>query len=177
MTSAPFASRIGARLALASLDRSLARLSSAPFEQITLERMRWFWLDSLFANISVAFFTTYLPLFALTYGATNAQVGQLTAVSSLLAALALFPGARAIPLFGRRKLIVLLFGGGLARLAFLPLVFLPWLVQAPAQAILAIIALNGLISFANNFCAPAWTALAADIVPDHVRGRFFAHRA
>ena len=74
--------------------------------------MRWFWLDSLFANISVAFFATYVPLFALAYGATNAQVGQLAAVASLLAMTALFPGARLIPFLGGRKRVVLIFGGG-----------------------------------------------------------------
>ena len=40
------------------LDRSLARLTSAPLDPATLGRMRWFWLDSLFANISVGFFAT-----------------------------------------------------------------------------------------------------------------------
>ncbi|MGC8780768.1 MAG: MFS transporter [Anaerolineae bacterium] len=152
------------------------RLSDRPLAAITLERLRWFWLDSLFANISVGFFATYVPLFALALGGTNAQVGQLTAVASLLALAALFPGARAIPLFGRRKLIVLLFGGGVARLALLILAFLPLIARAPATAIALLIGLNGLISFANNFCTPAWTSLAADIVPGEMRGRFFAHR-
>lgn len=159
-----------------SLDRSLAHLGGTPLAQVTLERLRWFWLDSLYANISVAFFATYVPLFALTYGATNAQVGQLAAVANLLGALALFPGARAIPFFGRRKRVVLIFGGGLARVLLIPLACLPFLIHLPAQAIVALIALNGLISFANSFCTPAWTSLAADIVPAHVRGRFFAHR-
>lgn len=167
---------IGSGPVLRILDRSLARLSSTPFTQVTLERLRWFWLDSLFANISVAFFATYVPLFALTYGMTNAQVGQLAAIANLLGALALFPGARAIPLFGRRKPIVLLFGGGLARVLLIPLACLPFLIHLPAQAILAVIALNGMISFANSFCTPAWTSLAADIVPAPVRGSFFAHR-
>jgi MFS family permease len=164
------------RFGALSLDRSLAHLSSAPFAQVTLERMRWFWLDSLYANISVAFVATYLPLLLLAYGASNAQVGQLIAVANLCGALALFPGARAIPLFGRRKLVVLLFGGGLARILLIPLACLPFLIHQPIQAILAVIVLNGLISFANNFCTPAWTSLLADIVPAEVRGRFFAHR-
>ncbi len=164
------------RFSALSLDRSLAHLSSTPFAQGTLERMRWFWLDSLYANISVAFFATYVPLFALTYGATNAQVGQLAAAANLLGALALFPGARAIPIFGRRKRVVLLFGGGLARVLLIPLACLPFLFHLPAQAIVALIVLNGLISFANSFCTPAWTSLLADIVPTEVRGRFFAHR-
>ena len=90
------------------LDRSLTRLTNAPLDPATLGRMRWFWLDSLFANISVGFFATYVPLFALAYGATNAQVGQLAAIASLLAMTALFPGARLIPFFGGRKRVVLL---------------------------------------------------------------------
>jgi len=158
------------------LDRSLARLTNAPLDPATLGRMRWFWLDSLFANISVGFFATYVPLFALAYGATNAQVGQLAAIASLLAMVALFPGARTIPFFGGRKRVVLLFAGGLARIALIALACLPWLAQDPARAILAIIVLNGLISFSNSFSGPAWTSLIADIVPAHMRGRFFAHR-
>lgn len=148
MIADPVSRFSGVGRSLRLLDRSLARLSHAPFSQVTLERLRWFWLDSLFANISVAFFATYLPLFALAYGATNAQVGQLTAVANMLGALALFPGAHAIALFDRRKPIVLLFGGGLARVLFIPLACLPFLAQTPMQAILAIIALNGLIGFA-----------------------------
>jgi len=35
---------------IALLDRSLLRLSDRPLARITLERLRWFWLDSLFAN-------------------------------------------------------------------------------------------------------------------------------
>jgi MFS family permease len=158
------------------LDRSLAQLSGAPLDPATLRPMRWFWLDSLFANISVAFFATYVPLFALAYGATNAQVGQLAAVASLLAMTALFPGARLIPFLGGRKRVVLIFGGGVARILLLALACLPWLASDPAHAIIAIILLNGLIAFSNSFSNPAWTSLTADIVPAQMRGRFFAHR-
>ena len=158
------------------LDRSLAHLSGTPLDPATLRPMRWFWLDSLFANISVGFFATYVPLFALAYGATNAQVGQLAAVASLLAMTALFPGARLIPLFGGRKRVVLIFGGGAARVLLLALACLPWLASDPAHAIIAIILLNGLIAFSNSFSSPAWTSLTADIVPAQMRGRFFAHR-
>jgi MFS family permease len=162
--------------AIRALDRSLTQLTSSPLDPAALGRMRWFWLDSLFANISVGFFATYVPLFALAYGATNAQVGQLAAIASLLAMTALFPGARTIPRFGGRKRVVLLFGGGLARILLLALACLPWLASDPAHAIIAIILLNGLIAFSSSFSNPAWTSLTADIVPAHIRGRFFAHR-
>ena len=145
------------------LDRSLARLSGATLAPATLGRMRWFWLDSLFANISVGFFATYVP--STRWPMADEQGGQLTAVASLLAMTALFPGARLIPFFGGRKRVVLFFGGGAARILLLALACLPWLASDPAHAIIAIILLNGLIAFSNSFSNPAWTSLTADIVP------------
>ncbi len=159
-----------------ALDDSLARLSNTPLDQPTVRRMRWFWLDSFFANSSIGFYATYIPLFALAHGASNAQVGQLAAIASLLALIALFPGARSIPFFGSRKLMVLLFPGGLGRVALLGLACLPFVIRDPLQAVVAVILLNGVMSFANSFGTPAWTSLSADIVNPHVRGRFFAHR-
>ena len=57
-------------------------------------RLRWFWLDGLFSTISVSFYANFVTLFALAYGANNAQIGQLTAVASLCGLAALLPGAR-----------------------------------------------------------------------------------
>ncbi len=63
-------------------------------------------------TISVNLYASFLPLSALAYGTNNAQIGQLTAVARLVA---LLPGAEAIPLMGgRRKAVVVLFGGSAA---------------------------------------------------------------
>ena len=159
------------------LDRSLTRLTSDTLDPATLGRMRWFWLDSLFANISVGFFATYVPLFTLAYGATNAQVGQLAAIASLLAMVALFPGGPHDPVLRRAQ------AGGVAlcpaawrAFTLLALACLPWFAPDPAHAILAIIILNGIISFANSFTGPAWTSLIVDIVPAHMPRHLLAHR-
>jgi MFS family permease len=159
------------------LDRSLSRLSATPPPAVEVERLRWFWLDSLFATISVSFYAGYVTLFALAYGANNIQVGRLAAIASLAGLVALLPGAQAIKLFnGRRKSVVVLFGGVIARLALLVWVILPFLRVDPAVAIGVIIAVNAVITFANNFANPAWTAIVADIVPREIRARFFSHR-
>lgn len=159
------------------LDRSLAQLAAASSTGVVVARLRWFWLDSLFANISANFYGSFVPLFAVAYGATNAQVGLLTGIASLFALVALLPGAQAIRLMGgRRKALVVLFGGVLARALLLVWLALPFFVRASPTALVVIIAVNALMAFCNNFANPAWTAIVADIVPAEIRGRFFSHR-
>ena len=159
------------------LDRSLARLALKPSTSIEVARLRWFWLDGLFSTISASFYGSFVPLFALAYGATNVQVGQLSGVASLFGMLALLPGAQAIQLMGgRRKALVLAFGGVFGRLLLLAWLMLPFALRAPGPAIVVIIAVNALIGFCGNFANPAWTAIVADIVPAPIRGRFFSHR-
>ena len=162
---------------LSLLDRSLARLSVTRLRAVEVERLRWFWLDGLFITISVSFYASFVTLFALAYGANNTQIGRLTAVASLCGLAALLPGAQAIKLMGgRRKTVVVLFGGVIARGALLAWVVLPVMTDDPDTAIAVIIVVNAVITFANNFANPAWTAIVADIVPREIRGRFFSHR-
>jgi MFS family permease len=163
---------------VAPLDRSLARMLSSLPAAIEVRRLRWFWLDSLFSTVSVSFYASFVPLFALAYGANNAQIGQLTAVASVCGLIALLPGAQAIKLMkGRRKAVVLLFGGGVARVAILAWLIVPFVRGVPGAAvIIVIIAVNAVMTFAAYFANPAWTAIVADIVPREIRARFFSHR-
>ena len=159
------------------LDRSLTNLSANTLTSLEVARLRWFWLDSLFANLSGAFFGSFVPLFAQAYGATNAQIGTMTGVASLLAMLSLLPGAQATQAAGtHRKQLIVLFGGVIARVVLLIWVFMPFTAITPSAAITTIIAVNALMAFCNSFANPAWTALVADIVPTNIRGRFFSHR-
>ncbi len=137
--------------------------------------MRMFWWDGLFANATESVVLQYLPLFALAFGASNGQIGLQAALVSLMATVALFPGARLAETWGRRKAIVLLFGGTLARLMLLALAGLPFIFEG-SQAVSVIIAFAALRAFFGNLAMPAWTSLAADIVPMDVRGRFFSSR-
>ena len=157
-------------------DRTLERQAPQPLTHEQVHSLRYFWFDGIFAATSEAFYLTYIPLFALAYGATNEQVGWITALGSLLGAIALFPGARLMEKTGQRKRIVLWSGGGIGRLALLLLAMVPLLQMPPAAAIVAIASLNGLRAFMGNFGNPAWTSLVADIVPDFMRGRYFSTR-
>ncbi len=159
------------------LDSTLARHATEPVTSTELANLRYFWLDGIFASTSEAFYLAYIPLFALAYGATNEQIGWITAIGNLLGALALFPGARTMEHTGKRKELVVWTGGFTARVALLLLAFIP-LLQIPAgAAILAITTLNGVRAFMANFANPAWTALVADLVPNFMRGRYFSTRS
>jgi MFS family permease len=158
------------------LDTHLEHQAEEPVAGVGLRNLRYFWLDGLFAAASENFYISYVVLFALAYGATNGQVGWLTAVANLLGALALFPGARLIEVVGKRKPVVVWSGGGVARFMLLLLALMPLFVVEPLAAIVLIIALNGIRAFAANLANPAWTSMVADIVPSSIRGRYFGSR-
>jgi MFS family permease len=137
--------------------------------------MRAFWWDGFFANVPETLLVSYLGLYVVAFGGSKAQVGVATAAASLFAALAFFPGAWLVEKYGRRKLIVLATGGGLARVALLGLVFVPFVAEGNA-AIWLVIALVSVRGFLGYFALPAWTSMTADVVPIGIRGRYFASR-
>ena len=158
------------------LDRRLAEKADEPLTGKQVRNLRYFWLDGLFAATSENFFLGYVALFALAYGASNGQIGWLTAVGNLLGALALFPGAKLIEKVGRRKPVVVWTGGGVARFVLLGFAFFPFFVGQPAVAILLIVLLEGVRAFAANMGGPGWTSLVADLIPNTMRGRYFGSR-
>jgi MFS family permease len=137
--------------------------------------LRAFFFDGVFAAASDAIFFTYQTLYVLALGATNAQIGLMSALSNLSATLLLMPGAFLADRSKRRKPLVLWAGGGVARLMILLLAVLPFLFDDPAVIYIAI-ALNVIMAGAGNLAYSAWVSLTADIVPLSWRGRFFGTR-
>jgi MFS family permease len=158
------------------MERSLDQQAPQPLTIRQVNNLRHFWLDGIFASASESFYLAFIPLFALAYGATNQEVGWVTAIGNLAGAAALFPGARLIEKTGNRKAIVLWSGGGIARFMLLLMAFIPLLSLPPMVAIMVITALNGVRAFGANFANPAWTSMVADIVPEFMRGRYFSVR-
>ncbi len=136
---------------------------------------RLLWSDGLFSNISESFVANFINPFALALGATNGQIGWLSALTNLASALALFPGARLGERPERRKQITVWFGGGVARVLLLAIALAPVVFSGQA-AIYAFIALVCLRAFFGQLCFPAWSALLADMVSPRIRGRYFASR-
>jgi MFS family permease len=137
--------------------------------------MRMFWWDGLFAGVPMALLLQYLPLFAVAYGANNAEVGLLAAGAGLGAALAFLPGAWLSDMWRRRKTFVVLTSGLLSRAPFIAYILIPFVADGEA-ALRLIILLAMLQAFLTSLGMPAWTSLAADIVPLNIRGRYFAWR-
>jgi MFS family permease len=137
--------------------------------------MRMFWWDGFFAGVPMTLLLQYLPLFALAYGANNGEIGLMAAAAGLGAASALLPGAWLSGLWHRRKTFVILTGGLLARTPFVAFILLPFVADG-AQAVRIIIVLAVVQAFFASLGTPAWTSLAADIVPLGIRGRYFARR-
>jgi len=137
--------------------------------------LRAFFFDGVFSAASDAIFITYQTLYVLALGATNAQIGLMSALSSLSATLLLMPGAMLADRAKRRKPLVLWAGGGVARLMVLLLALLPFLFMGPAAVYVAI-ALNVILAGAGNLAYSAWVSLTADVVPLSWRGRFFGTR-
>jgi MFS family permease len=136
---------------------------------------RLLWTDGLISNVSESFVTNFINPFAMALGATNGQIGALSAITNLGSAVGLLPGARLSERSGRRKRIVVLTGGLVARLLLLVLASLPLFLGSPAL-IFAVIGVFALRAFFNQLGYPAWTALVADLVPKSIRGRYLGSR-
>jgi MFS family permease len=135
----------------------------------------WFFFDGLFASASDNIIVTYVTLYILALGATRGQVGLMSSLSSLCAALLLLVGAVLAERYGRRKELTIIFGGGMARLAILALALLPLLMKGRAIVWMAI-ALSVTRDAFGNLAFPAWMSITADLVPMAGRGRFFGSR-
>jgi MFS family permease len=141
----------------------------------TRQNLRWFWSDGLFSSASDNIIITYMTLYVLALGATRAQIGIMSALSSLSATLLLLPGALLVERFNHRREITLLFGGGISRLAIFLVALLPFGLKGEALVITAMALSITRDAFAN-LSFPAWLSFAADIVPMQGRGRYFGSR-
>src|SRR5947207_1078252 len=89
------------------------------------QNLRWFWMDGLFAAASDNVYGTYIAIYILALGASRAQIGLMSSLSSLSSAILLIPGALLVERLGRRKQITLASGGSAARLLLLMLAVAP----------------------------------------------------
>jgi MFS family permease len=137
--------------------------------------LRAFWADGLFAAAQDAFILAYLPIMASALGASGAQIGLLSGAHSLGALLALYPGAIASRRAASRRWIVVFYAGVLGRLTLLGSALAVASLDGNT-ALWAITAMLTARAFLGNFVVPAWTSLAADIIPPGLRARYFASR-
>lgn len=155
------------------------RIRSHHEETVTTQQvlgLRAFWFDGFFASLSDNLLVSFLPLFALAYGASNGRIGLLSSVANLLAVIALFPGAAHADRTLHRKRLVLWTGGVAGRSLIAFLVLLPLVPMPATLAIWSVILINSARNFLGSYANPAWTGLVADLVPPRRRSRYFADR-
>src|SRR5437773_989626 len=110
---------------------------------------------------------------ALFLGASPVVIGLLGALP-LAAQMVQVPAAWLTQRIGARPLAIVSIGA--ARLAWLPLVAVPFLHLAPATALMVFIGVVALAAVLGVVGNNAWTAWMGDLVPGPVRGRFLARR-
>lgn len=121
-----------------------------------------------------------LTMFAHGLGATEWHFGLLVAMPFIATLLSL-PAALLIDSSGHRKLIFLV-AQFTQRLLWLVIALVPTLLHrsgwpiGPTAALTTFLVLMALHHVTGAIGGPAWTSWMADLVPDRVRGRYFARR-
>jgi MFS family permease len=138
--------------------------------------LHWFWFDGLFSSAHDSIYLNFISLYILVLGATQAQIGLLSSLSNLAAAILLFPGAFLAERFIHRLKEFLVTIGGLMRFSILLLVFAPMIFKGAALVWVAIIVSVVRDGF-GNLGFPGWVGLTHEIVPIDGRGRYFGSRS
>jgi MFS family permease len=137
------------------------------------DSLRFSFLDGVFASCMIGLTGNYLVAYVLALGATSFQVGLLTALPSLAAALVQLKSADIAERLGSRKSIIIWFVLAQAMFGLL-IVFIPYIFKA-ATVLLLVIAVAG-FSGSAAFAGPAWQALMSEYIPVGKRGRYFGWR-
>ena len=133
--------------------------------------MKMLWWDSLLSSTSASFYGDFAVLYLLALGASSGIIGTRASINSAAALLAPLLGAWLVGRTGKRKRWVLWGGGGVGRLALMLTVFVPLFMGGDA-AIIAVVGLVALQSFAGSVSLPAAHSLFGDVVPLPIRGRY-----
>ena len=129
--------------------------------------------DGVAYSVMIGSGENYFSVFALFFKATTAQIGVLATLPPLLASFAQLMSVWFGRELGRRKPIIIL-GASLQGLALFPLIVLPILFPDDAISILVICTI---FYFSGaNIAVPQWGSMMGDLVEEHRRGRYFAHR-
>ncbi len=115
----------------------------------------------------------FLIVFALALGASNTVVGIIGALPYVATLLMEVPGAKLVEYF-RRKTIFLI-STGLSRCVWLLIILAPYLFTR--HTLLFVSSAFFLVRCLEYLADPSWTSWAADLVPDKIRGTFWARRS
>ena len=132
-------------------------------------------LDGMLASASDAVLP-FLPLYLVFLGATATEVGMLSIASGLAGLIALFPGAWIAQRTRSLKAVVLLGGGGIARVGLLALAAIPFFFDGQ-RAVVAILVIAGVRALVSMLAHASWVSIFAAVVPPEGRAKYTARRS
>lgn len=112
--------------------------------------------------------------YAVALGASNTQLAVLASGSSFLGALAQSVAPALVGLMGNRKRLVVVFAW-ISGLVWLPVIAVGYLPGG--NVVPWLIACLALYAVVSAVVSPAWGSIMAQVVPDHIRGRYFGRRS
>jgi MFS family permease len=132
--------------------------------------------EGSFASISGGAGSSYITPFALALGANNSQIGLLASLPGILNPLAQLRGSRLIEKYSRKKVVVShVLAEVIMWLVILGIALLTHFELIGHSPTILII-LWALFAFIGGMSAPAWFSWLGDIVPQEIRGEYFAKR-
>ena len=149
-----------------------------PREAFTKEHraLRLFWLEGLLFGVSTAFVQTFLPLYALAFGATASDLGLMSAISHSVAPLTFLASAYLAERSLRHKRLYVLVEGVLGRGMLLFYAIVPLFFEG-RRAVWVLIGLHVIRMTFFRLASSACTVITGQIVPERVRGRFMSSRS
>ncbi len=144
-------------------------------ERETKKGLRISILEGGFATVHVTVTNgAFLTGYALLVGANDFQVALLMSIPLLAQVMNIF-SVHAIEHFGRRKWISGIFSV-MGRSLWALLAIIPLIQSLSSNAILLTIIVFGILSAMLSFSSTPWLSWMADLVPPHIRGRYFGRR-
>ncbi len=135
--------------------------------------LRYSVLDGSFWAAMAGLTQSYITPFALALKATTAQIGMLASIPNFLNAVSQLAAPALVDKAGSRKAVILplVF---LHAVMWLPILLIPFVM--PGEKIWWLILFVTISTVAGSMAGPAWGSMMADLVPERIRGRYFASR-
>lgn len=146
---------------------------SAKAEKVR-KSLRYSVWDGMFAGAMNGFTQEYFAPFLLLINATASQIGILTAVPNLVAALLQIRSTEVGEFLGSRKRVLYIFVL-LQALMLLPMAAIAFL-HGYGDGVYTFIIFVTLFTAFGAFATPAWGSMMSDLVPEKERGGFFGRR-
>jgi MFS family permease len=129
--------------------------------------------DGAAYSVTLGLTQNYITPYALTMRASTQQIGLLTSVPNFAMAAAQFAAPTLSERAGSRKGFILTMAV-MHALMWLPILLIPYLFQT--HQVWWLIAFMTLSTAFDSGLNPVWGSMMADLVPAHMRGRFFGWR-